>query len=54
MVESLGKIATTIFRTARNSNWGSIAPLGDTLEDIAKSKLVIFGEKHGNKHVIEF
>lgn len=56
MVESLVKSATTILRTARSHTqaWGSIVPLADTLEEIAKNRLVIFGEKHGNEHVIKF
>ena len=53
MVEALQKSSTILFRTARSSSWGSLATCQEMLEDLAKKRMVVFGEKHGNKDVIE-
>ena len=53
MVESAANTPNTLFRTARNNAWGTTASSKEALDDIAANRLVVFGEKHGNKHVIE-
>ena len=53
MVEAISKSSTILFRTARNSAWGTIATRQDMLEDLAKKRMIVFGEKHENKDVIE-
>ena len=53
MVESNSQTSNTLFRTTRDSTWGTTATQKEALDEMASSKLVIFGEKHGNNHVVD-
>jgi hypothetical protein len=49
------KTATKLLRVQRETNkiWGQQVPLAAALEEIAQKRLVLFGEQHAQKAIIE-
>jgi hypothetical protein len=48
---------TKFFRVGRRysekNKWGQTVPLWQALDEIAKHKIIIFGDFHANNHVVE-